>query len=328
MNAVRFGFLGAGFVATRAMAPAVHSASGAELYAVASRSTQRAAALQPTTRVYTDYAELIEDEEVDVVYINVVNSLHVSWILRALESGKHVLCEKPLGLTVADAALAFELADRRGLLLVEGIWYRWHPRTRRAEQLLATGSMGLPLSVHAEFSFAGVPHDNYRRDPTLGGGALLDVGCYTLSAVQWSLPGPFRVVAAELVHHVDEVDTSAVATIEAASGQAQVRASIDAAERQSLLITCQRGSLEFSEPAFTSWHERATLTVRQGNSMTTEQFGPVDAYQLMVESMVDRLREAPSWLVEPAESLAVASLVDAVRDRAVPLLPRGPSGDN
>ncbi len=176
---VRWGFLGAGFVASRGMAPAVHAASGAVLQAVGARDAARAAALQPAGGVGS-YAEICARDDVDAVYVSLPNDDHLHWVLHALEAGKHVLCEKPLGMNADEVGVMRAAAEGRGLLLVEAAWNRWHPRTRRIEALVA-GVTG-PREVRAWFTFPGVPSDNYRLDPARGGGALLDVGCYAVSA--------------------------------------------------------------------------------------------------------------------------------------------------
>jgi D-xylose 1-dehydrogenase (NADP+, D-xylono-1,5-lactone-forming) len=176
---VRWGFLGAGFVASKGMAPAVHAADGAVLQAVGARDAGRAAALEPAGSVGS-YAQVCARDDVDAVYVSLPNNDHLHWVQVALEAGKHVLCEKPLGMDAAEVAVMRGAAQRADRLLVEAAWNRWHPRTRRIDELVApiTGQR----EVVAWFTFPGVPADNYRLDPARGGGALLDVGCYTVSA--------------------------------------------------------------------------------------------------------------------------------------------------
>ncbi len=177
---VRWGFLGAGWIATRALAPAVAAADGAVLLAVAARDITRAAALGPAGRVYDDYAGLVADDEVDAVYISLTNEVHAHWSIAALQAGKHVLCEKPLAMNAREAVAMSEAANAAGRRLVEASWYRWHPRVRRAQELLAAGRIGSVRHVSAGFTFAGNLAGNYRLEPTRGGGALYDVGCYAV----------------------------------------------------------------------------------------------------------------------------------------------------
>ncbi|MFM8382302.1 MAG: Gfo/Idh/MocA family protein, partial [Actinomycetota bacterium] len=138
---IRWGFLGAGYVASRAMAPAVHAARGAMLQAVASRDPQRSASLEPRV-VLGDYAQLLDAPDVDAVYISLTNTQHHEWVVAALQAGKNVLCEKPLGVSADDVAAMAREAERHDRLLVEAAWVRWHPRLRRLVDIARSGELG------------------------------------------------------------------------------------------------------------------------------------------------------------------------------------------
>ena len=178
---VNWGFLGAGFVASRGLAPAVHASRGANLYAVASRDEERSATLEPE-RVHATYDELLADERVDAVYISLSNSQHLEWVTKSLEAGKHVLCEKPLGLNATETEAMFDCASRRDRLLIEAVWGRWHPRYARMVEVVASGAIGNIEHIETAFTFTSEMTDNYRLNPAMGGGALLDVGCYQAHA--------------------------------------------------------------------------------------------------------------------------------------------------
>src|SRR3954452_10806064 len=154
---MRWGVLGAGAVATHLVGPAMHAADGVELYAAAARDPERAAALAPTGQVHPSYESLLSDDEVNAVYIALHNDAHTRWAIAALESGKHVLCEKPLALRAADADAMAVAAGRAERLLVEALFYRWHPQVRRAEQLVRDGHVGAVRGVDAVFSFTALP---------------------------------------------------------------------------------------------------------------------------------------------------------------------------
>ncbi|HEX6887951.1 MAG TPA: Gfo/Idh/MocA family oxidoreductase, partial [Candidatus Nanopelagicales bacterium] len=134
---VRWGFLGAGFVASKGMAPALHAADGAMLQAVGARDAARAAALEPVAGVGS-YAEICARDDVEAVYVSLPNNDHLHWVQVALEAGKHVLCEKPLAMNSAEVGLMRAAADRAQRLLVEAAWNRWHPRSRRLETLVTS----------------------------------------------------------------------------------------------------------------------------------------------------------------------------------------------
>jgi len=134
-------------------------------------------------RAVAAYDDVLADPEVDVVYIALHNSAHRPWVQRALAAGKHVLCEKPLGLSAAEVDAMADCARENGRLLVEAAWNLWHPRTRAAERILAARALGAVRHVVARFDGASPPVGDYRRDAGLGGGALYDVGCYAVAAV-------------------------------------------------------------------------------------------------------------------------------------------------
>ena len=179
---INWGFIGAGVVASKALAPAVRSASNANLYAVASRDISKASNLSPE-RVYDNYDELINDPKVDAIYISLPNNFHAPIASRALRSGKAVLCEKPLTMNFQESLELVEAAALSKSLLVEAIWYRWHPRLIKACQQIAAGVIGEIREIDAAFTYVNNNKDNYRFDPALGGGALLDLGPYPLHLI-------------------------------------------------------------------------------------------------------------------------------------------------
>jgi D-xylose 1-dehydrogenase (NADP+, D-xylono-1,5-lactone-forming) len=321
---VRFGFLGAGWIAGRALAPAVHAADGAMVQAVAAREVARAEALEPAGRVYPDYAALLADPHVDVVYISLSNDAHLPWTLAALEAGKHVLCEKPLGLDVAEVDRMLDAARTANRLLVEAFWYRWHPRTRRLEELLREGALGPIRSVEAEFSFAG-RHDprmtgNFRLDPARGGGALYDVGCYAVSAVHLALGDDLVVDAALGEPSPQGVDLSAEVRLHAASGPQEgataiARCGIWEVDRQRLTVTGDAARLDFTAgETFTNRAAPSALTITTPDrAVRVEEFAPVDPYRLMVEAMAARVRGREAFLVTPEHTRQVATTLQTAR---------------
>lgn len=311
----RWGFLGAGFIATRALAPAVHAADGARLHAVASRDRSRAEGLEPV-RVHATYQDLIDDDEVDAVYIALTNDQHRPWTLEALAAGKDVLCEKPLGLSASEVQTMVGAAADARRLLVEAAWYRWHPRTRRAEALLSQGAIGDVTEVEAAFTFGGVPPGDYRLDPARGGGAWYDVGCYTVNAATWSLPGAvIEAVDGHARFGLMGVDLGVHATVTTPSGAiVRLTAGIDDPPRQELWWVGTGGALAFDgADAFTSWHRPTRLYVRCDADLTTEEFEAVDPYRLMVESFGRRRAgDTGAWLPPADESLRTARTMDDV----------------
>ncbi|MGB8652331.1 MAG: Gfo/Idh/MocA family oxidoreductase [Mycobacteriales bacterium] len=317
---IRWGFLGAGFIAARALAPAVHAASGAVLHAAAARDPRRARALGPE-RVHPSYEALVADPEVDAVYISLSNEAHLPWTLAALEAGKHVLCEKPLGLTAGEVDLME--AARGQLHVVEASWYRWHPRVRLAQQRLV--DIGRVEHVSAGFAFAGALEGNYRLEVARGGGALYDVGHYAVSAALWAVGrGLPADVAARSRLHPSGVDLSTEAVLDWGGATAQVRAGIDEGLGQWLVITGEHGEIELRDAPFTSWKEDVTeLWVSDGSGTQRVQISPADAYQVMVEEMSSVLLGGPGWVLPLGESRETAAALDLIRAAAA-VLPEEP----
>jgi xylose dehydrogenase (NAD/NADP) len=310
---VRWGFIGAGFVASRALAPAVHAAERAVLQCVASRDAGRALALEPR-RVANSYAAVCSADDVDVVYLSLPNADHSRWVLAALEGGKHVLSEKPLGLDAGQVAAMAAASQSSGALLVEAAWNRWHPRTRRVGDLLGavTGSM----DVQAWFTVVGVPAGNYRLDPARGGGALLDVGCYAAAAALMALGEDVAVESAQQRIGPSGVDLTTTATLTSPRGRAVITCSFERSESQGWTVAAPGLLIDLKQPAFTSWRDTSTLRVVEDGVERVETFALCDAYRLMVESVSARAEGQDAWVLPLSTSLAVAGTLDEVSKAA------------
>ena len=178
---LRFGVLSTANIGRAAVNPAIQAARNAELVAVASRDGERArefAAQGAIPRHHGSYEALLDDPEIDALYIPLPNSLHREWAIRAAEKGKHVLCEKPLALTAAEGREMAAAADAHRVKLMEAFMYRFHPRTEKVIELVRGGRIGELRAIRSAFTFRLTRPDNIRLKPELGGGALMDVGCY------------------------------------------------------------------------------------------------------------------------------------------------------
>lgn len=312
---VNWGFLGAGFVASRGLAPAVHLSRGATLYAVASRDQARSATLEPQ-RVHASYDDLLADEQVDAVYISLSNVQHLEWVTKALDAGKHVLCEKPLGLNTSETQAMFDCASRNGRLLIEAVWNRWHPRYQRLIDVVATGGIGDLEHIETAFTFTSEMSDNYRLNPSMGGGALLDVGCYQahlwvaltggakdLEICELSrLIGPTGVdLTTDVSVRIDDVVT------------ARSVSSFDMPSQQQIVVRGSGGqvSTEAGE-SFTTWNEESSLRV---NGLL-EEFATTNAFVEMVENVSRVIEGDEGWLVSPEDSIRVAQILDAIANHA------------
>jgi predicted dehydrogenase len=200
MRKLRWGVLGAANIALAKVIPAMQRGRLTEVVALASRSMQRAqeaAGRLGIPRAYGSYEALLADAEVEAVYIPLPNHLHVSWSIKALEAGKHVLCEKPLAMSVQEAETLVAAGRRHAhLKLMEAFMYRHHPQWVKTAQLVREGRVGQLRTIHSFFSYFNRDPANVRNQAEIGGGGLLDIGCYCVSLARF-LCGrePIRVVA-------------------------------------------------------------------------------------------------------------------------------------
>jgi len=308
---VRWGVLGAGWIVQTATAQALRGATNAHLAAVASRDTERARALQPD-RVHASYSNLIEDDDIDAVYIALANDQHAPWIHEAISAGKHVLCEKPLTMDPGTTGGLFRAANDAGVLLVEAAWSMWHPRMRRIVELVAGGLVGDVEEFLGTFTFEGVPDGNYRLDPARGGGALLDIGVYPLHALVGCLPDltdPHIDVERTLGGLGVDLTTRARMTFDQGT-RASVVASFAMPESQRLLIRGSEARIQVpDEQAFTSWQTPTSLLIGDHE----ESFPATDAYRDMFAAVSSRILGGSDWVLSPEASVRVADLVESLR---------------
>jgi xylose dehydrogenase (NAD/NADP) len=261
---------------------------------MASRSPERARQMlapYPGVRVLDSYDALLADPEIDAVYNPLPNNLHMEWTLRALDAGKHVLCEKPIGLDASQAEQMAAAAERSGMHLMEAFMYRFHPAMREFVERLSE-----PLHVQASFGFTAKDPDDIRLQAELGGGALLDVGCYTVSVSRWILGEPIEISATGRFQGGLDVTISSLLSFEGGA-TASVWASVESPEEQDLKVITRLGVAKRQRP-FSAYRD------------------PHDPYQLMVESFADSiLRDRPVAL-PLSESIANMRVIDRIRDSA------------
>jgi len=314
MTAIRWGLIGAGWIATKAIAPAMHAAPNAIVQAVASRDSKRSQSLNPVT-IHNSYEALLSDPMVDAVYISLPNHLHCEWTVKALSAGKHVLCEKPFAMNVAEVETMVQAASDNNRILVEAVSSMWHPRMVRLVEHVRNGTIGEIISIDSSFTFPAEIEGNYRNSPAMGGGALYDVGVYPLHAI------------AALIGHDAKVEIESCDKKIGPSGIDQTAkwqmridgaitatglASFELQEAQSLIVNGTKQSIELvGNQAFTSWHSPSTL--RLGEKL--EDFEAADSYALMIESFGNRVNGLDSWILPLEPTLIVAKMLDQLRNK-------------
>jgi len=312
-----WGVLGAGFIANRAMIPAIQQSSNARVLALASRDEQRgreAAQRYGIERVYSDYEALLADPDVQVVYIALPNSLHREWAIRAAYAGKHVLCEKPLALNVAECDEIILTCHSLKVLLMEAVMYRFHPRMQALKQMIAMGEAGELRFIHAAFSFPFNAPGNYRAFPQFGGGAVLDVGSYCVNAARWLAGSEPTAIHPLFSYSHDAIDLSSSAILEFGPHvSAHIQCSFAAAEHQVIEVVGTQAAIT-APLAITAWRDDTTaLHIQRGAVFEQREFAPADPYQLMVEHFTDCVLGKASLMYPPEDGRDTLRVLDVLR---------------
>jgi predicted dehydrogenase len=323
---INWGILGTAAIATGRTIPALQAATSATLLAIASRDAARARATAQAfsiPRAYGSYQQLLADPDIDAVYVPLPNQLHFEWTVRALEAGKHVLCEKPLCLTAGDVAMLIEVRQRTGRHVEEAFGYRNHPQWAKLAELLAGGAIGAIRGLHCTLAKQFMDPADIRNNPAAGGGALFDLGSYALSACNLIVARPpQRVIAAlERDPHfgidrltsalLDYGDCHAAITVASQSGP-------DAwATHQQLSVLGANGWLRFTFPFAQARPTACRIELGDHGSVgslptSTYEFLPVNQYLEQVERFSRLLLGHPviSWPIEDA--LATTRIIEAL----------------
>jgi xylose dehydrogenase (NAD/NADP) len=287
----------------------------AEVLAVGSRDSARAEAYareHGIERSYGSYEALLEDPDVEAVYISLPNSLHVGWTVRALEAGKHVLCEKPFSRHPDQVEQAFDLAESSGLILSEGFMWRHHPQTAKLVQLVADGAIGALRVVRAAFSFqlAAVhgPEDA-RFDPDLDGGSLMDVGCYCLSAIRLLAGEPERLQGQQVLGPTG-VDVSFAAALALPDDRlGHFDCGFVLPSRAELEVVGEEASLFVTDP----FQIRAPgIELRREDRTERIAVGPANSYRLELENVSGAIRGRVPLLLGREDALGQARAIEAL----------------
>jgi xylose dehydrogenase (NAD/NADP) len=303
-----------GLLSTASITGALLSSGHGEYVAVASRSADRAEAFareHGIPRAHGSYEALLADPDVDAVYVPLPNSLHVEWSIKALEAGKHVLCEKPMSRHPDDVERAFDVAEREGLVLMEAFMWRHHPQLARTRELIAAGTIGRLRVVRAAFSFPGRPDGDIRLQRELEGGGLMDVGCYCISGCRAIAGTEPERVAGEQVLGGDGVDVAFAAMMRFPG---DVLATFDCgmsyAARDELEAVGDEGSLFLDDP----WHGRsAEIEVRRPDgSVERVEPGRVNSYALELQNFEAAVRGEAPPLLDRDDAVAQARVIAAL----------------
>ena len=314
---IRWGVLSTAAIGLKKVIPAMQQGKLTTIAAIASRGltkAKEAAAAHGIPKAYGSYEELLADPDIDAIYNPLPNHLHVPWTIKAAEAGKHVLCEKPISLTVAEAETLLAVRNRTGVKIGEAFMVRSHPQWLRLRELLDEGRIGELRSVLGFFSYFNINPDNIRNKADIGGGALMDIGCYLVQASRFAFAAePTRVVASidrDPQMHTDRL-TSAI--LDFAAGQSIFTCSTQLVPYQRIHFLGTKGRIELEIPVNAPPDRPTRLFIDSGSDLfgggiTTETFPVCDQYTLQGDAFSKAVLEDTEVPV-PVE--------DAIRNMAV-----------
>ena len=300
----------------RKVIPGAHASEKVDLVAVASRDQARAeayAAEWEIPRAYGTYEALLADPEIEAVYISLPNTMHAEWSIKAMEAGKHVLCEKPFTRHPEEVAEAFDVAETTGQLLSEAFMYRHNPQTKRLAELVADGAIGELRLVRSVFSYSLYDADNIRLRTDLEGGALMDVGCYCVSGSRL-LGGEPVAVKGEAWYGPSGTDWVFGGVLRFPN---DVLATFDCGtampNRDELEAIGSEGSIFLDDP----WHcVHPVIELRRGDTVERIELEPEDSYRLELENVSDAIRDEAELLLGREDALGQAQTLAALHDDA------------
>jgi len=293
---MRWGILGAAKFAREHMGPAIHAAKGAELFGLATSDPAKAAgfkAFAPGLQVFDDYDAMLADPAIDAVYVPLPNHLHVEWAVKALEAGKHVLCEKPLALKAADFDAVIEARDAHGKLAAEAFMIVHHPQFVRARELVQGGAIGKLVHVDATFTYNNAGDlDNIRNKPEAGGGGLPDIGVYTFGSVRFVTGAEPVAVPYAKLRFENNVDVFAQVTADFDDFTYSAIVSMRMHPRQQITFHGEKGVLQLTCPYNANLHDMAELVLENnGQTKVHERWPAANHYVLQVEAFEKSVAE-------------------------------------
>jgi predicted dehydrogenase len=317
---LRWGVLSVSKFAMTKLLPATMKSSANEITAVASRDLGRAteaAAQLGAGKAYGSYEELLADPDIDVIYNPLPNHLHVPWAIKAAEAGKHVLCEKPLGLNAAQVRELIAARDRTGKVVMEAFMVRTHPQWLRVREIIRSGEIGDVRAFVAAFSYTNVDPNNVRNKADIGGGALYDIGCYCITTARWAFERePQRVACTIERDPAFGTDRLSSALLDFAPGQATFTVSTQINPFQRTQIIGTKGRIEVEIPVNSLTDRPMRLHIDVGGALDrsgirTEEIPACDQYTIQADELARAIRGERDAAVPLEDSLANVQVIDA-----------------
>ncbi len=318
---VKWGVLGVANIAVKKVIPAMQKSAWSEIAAIASRDPRNAndaAAQLRIPKAYGSYDELLADPEIEAIYNPLPNHLHVPWSIKAAEAGKHVLCEKPISLTVAEAKTLLAARDRCGVKIGEAFMVKTHPQWLRSRDLIRTGVIGELRSIVGAFSYFNRDAQNVRNVAEWGGGGLMDIGCYPITTSRWIFgEEPLRVAGVVELDPEFKTDRISSAVMEFPSGHCVFTCSTQLVPFQRMQFFGTKGRIEIKIP-FNAPNDRPCEILVDdgrdvfGNGITKEEIPTCDQYAIQGDAFSRAIREGRDVPVPLEDAIANMAVIEAL----------------
>jgi predicted dehydrogenase len=317
MSKVRWGILSTANIGMKKVTPAMQRGDLCEVTAIASRSQESARVAADELgipKAYGSYEELLADPEIDAIYNPLPNHLHVPWSIKAIEAGKHVLCEKPIGLGVDEAQQLIDVAaEHPQVKVMEAFMYRHHPQWQRARELVRAGEIGQLLTIQSFFSYFNRDPANVRNMADIGGGGLMDIGCYNISLSRFIFADEPRRVCG-LVDYDPQFGTDRIASaiLDFAGGSATFTCSTQMASYQRVNIFGSEGRVEIEIPFNAPPDQPTRLWHQRGGDVEEIRFPVCDQYTIQGDLMARAILDDTPVPTPLGDALANMRVIDAI----------------
>jgi predicted dehydrogenase len=322
MTKVSWGVISTAKIGTEKVIPAMQKGEYPQINAIASNNMERAKSMAKKLgipRAYGSYDELLKDNNIDAIYIPLPNHLHIEWAIKSLEAGKHVLCEKPIGMDLQDAENLYHAAEKFSKLKVmEAFMYRHHPQIKKAKILIADGAIGEIKHINTIFNYYNVDPNNIRNKADIGGGGLLDIGCYCISISRLLFGGEPKAVCASIDYDPTmKIDRQVAGILQFDKGTSSISCSTQLAFSQGAEIFGTKGKITLGTPFTPSPDTSAKIILQQAENIKEFTFEPCNSYTLQGDSFSKSILDDSPVYIPLSDALANMKVIDKIKESSV-----------
>jgi predicted dehydrogenase len=321
MTKVSWGVISTAKIGTEKVIPAMQKGEYSQINAIASSNIERAKSTAKKLRIpksYGSYDELLNDNDIDAIYIPLPNHLHVKWAIKSLEAGKHVLCEKPIGLDFTDAENLYNASKKfPKLKVMEAFMYRHHPQIKKAKELIEVEAVGEMRHINTLFNYYNVDPKNIRNKVGIGGGGLLDIGCYCISISRFLFGSEPKFVCSSIDYDPEmKIDRLVTGILQFYNGTSSISCSTQIAFTQGAEIFGTKGKITIEMPFTPSPDTSAKIILQQGENIKKITFEPCNSYTLQGDAFSKSILDDSPVQISLSDTLANMKVIDKIKESA------------